>query len=356
MKIFLVSLLMCAALLGEEREESSYEGSVRRSMEGLGIKVDGLSFQQEGTSSIVKIKRKEKLIGYYSIEAVWEPAKVEVPEGVTKIEFGYGKEGPALITITDKEAISLWLSAYSKYTEKAKYYFNVTTLTEDAGFPEKREGYGMIGGCMCSLGLYLYKGDEVVAHIEGHLDKCPEIRGVGFKNEVLHALVVENMPIMKPEPRPVDPNVYDDSPFTDHEEEIKKWVLRWVETFNEDDPEKMMAFYQDGEDAKDLDMLVSIGRWHHGREEALKAYEGDAKVLDYYDSKCVDLKARWLGGNYALVSFQHHFKMKVKGQNTRLQARIRTTMTLKWIGGGWKIVQEHSSPMENVPRLVEIGE
>ncbi|SHK40850.1 hypothetical protein SAMN02745181_3747 [Rubritalea squalenifaciens DSM 18772] len=354
MKCLLVLLLFSTALLGQEDYR---EIEVPTLMKQLGLKTEGLSFRDDATDEITLITRGDKLVGYYRLETSWQPQKMKVPEGVTKILYGLGKGKANMVIVTEADELAIWLAAYQNHTEQMKASHAFVPTSPDAGFPLKRQEIAVDESEAYEMSLYFYRGEEEVLAMKAGLEMYEEM-GANLRNPVLYALLNDQMP--RPEIAPVPqnefkkPDEYNGMPFEDNEGRIKEWFKGWVQTFNEDDPKKMMAFYDDGEDSANLDMLVSVGRWHHGREEARKAYEGDAEVLDYYDSQAVDLKVRYLGGNYALVSFQHHFKYKVKEDGRKFQVKIRTTMTLKWLNGNWKIVQEHSSPMENVPYVVEI--
>ncbi|WP_269541740.1 nuclear transport factor 2 family protein [Cerasicoccus fimbriatus] len=62
----------------------------------------------------------------------------------------------------------------------------------------------------------------------------------------------------------------------------------------------------------------------------------------------------WTEGDTALVSFEHFFKYYVRPDKSRWQIHIRTTMPLRREGDGWKIIQEHSSPIQDIPRATRI--
>jgi len=140
------------------------------------------------------------------------------------------------------------------------------------------------------------------------------------------------------------------SVYAEEESLVKERVDAWVETFNENDPEGMADFY---EDTEDLDMLVSAGLWHRGIREVKKAYENDKKYWEYYDSNAKKRHIRVLE-NMALVSFEHRFKLRSLEKDLNLQIHIRTTMTMRKIDSEWKIVSEHSSPINGIDRVREI--
>jgi ketosteroid isomerase-like protein len=132
---------------------------------------------------------------------------------------------------------------------------------------------------------------------------------------------------------------------------VKDRVNTWVATFNENDPEAMVDFY---EDTEDLDMLVSAGLWHRGIGEVRKAYQKDKENWKYHDSNSRNLRIRNLG-EVALVSFEHRFKLSSMHEDLGLQIHIRTTMTLRKVGSEWKIVSEHSSAIDGIERVTVIA-
>lgn len=136
------------------------------------------------------------------------------------------------------------------------------------------------------------------------------------------------------------------------EGEVKSRVEAWVATFNDNDPKAMVDFY---ENTEDIDMLVSAGLWHHGIDEIANAYKEDKKHWNYYDSNLKNLHVRNLGA-FAVVAFEHLFKLRSLHEDLNLQIHIRTTMTLRKIGSDWKIVSEHSSAIHGIERATVITE
>jgi len=56
----------------------------------------------------------------------------------------------------------------------------------------------------------------------------------------------------------------------------------------------------------------------------------------------------------ALISFIHKFKFAVRKEAKHIRVHIRTTGTLLKTKEGWKIINEHSSPIQGVDRYKEV--
>ena len=84
-------------------------------------------------------------------------------------------------------------------------------------------------------------------------------------------------------------------------------------------------------------------------------YHHDMKAIHFYDSKSEEMKHRMLG-DVAVVSFIHKFKYLIRETGERYRIHIRTTATLRKDKGSWKIVSEHSSPIQGIERAVMIEE
>lgn len=131
-----------------------------------------------------------------------------------------------------------------------------------------------------------------------------------------------------------------------NEASVRKFVSDWSESFNRNDPDRISAFYENDER---VEMLVSKGLTVRGRQAIAESYEQDMKGVRFYDSEIQALKLRVFEKS-ALVSFVHRFKYEVRGEGTRLQIHIRTTMALHHTEAGWRIAMEHSSAIHGVER------
>ena len=132
---------------------------------------------------------------------------------------------------------------------------------------------------------------------------------------------------------------------------VRQVMNAWVGSFNENDPKKITSFYEKDER---VDMFVSKGLSLRGFEDIATSYTQDMKTVRFYDSKSHKMKIR-VFDKTALVSFIHRFKYEILGDGSHRQIHIRTTITLRETKDGWRIVQEHSSPIRGVERERIIG-
>lgn len=129
-------------------------------------------------------------------------------------------------------------------------------------------------------------------------------------------------------------------------------VADWAATFNKNDPELLCDFY---DQSGDLQVIISSGVRYRGYDAVKKAYADDHEVVRFYESEPVEISARNLGDT-AIVAFEHKLKVRFLDDNTRWQVHVRTTSVLKRMGGEWKIVLEHSSPIHGIERKIQIQE
>lgn len=127
-------------------------------------------------------------------------------------------------------------------------------------------------------------------------------------------------------------------------------IEKWAATFDKNDAERLSAFYDRSDE---LEVVVSAGVRHHGFEALKKAYVDDFEAVHFYDSHIIKPSTRILGDT-AIVTFEHKFKVRFKEDQSRWQIHIRTTTVLKRMEGAWKIVLEHSSPIEGIERYTGI--
>ncbi|WP_309397845.1 YybH family protein [Cerasicoccus maritimus] len=134
------------------------------------------------------------------------------------------------------------------------------------------------------------------------------------------------------------------------DDSARAFVLDWVAAYNRNDPALMAGFY--AEDPR-VTVMVSVGQTFRGYQAIAELYRSDMQVVEFYDSYAKELQV-WTEGDTALVSFEHFFKYYVRPDKSRWNIHIRTTMTLRRDGDGWKIIQEHSSPIQGIPRATRI--
>lgn len=130
------------------------------------------------------------------------------------------------------------------------------------------------------------------------------------------------------------------------EANVQRIMDAWVESFNENDPEKISAFYEMDER---VEMLVSNGLALRGHKAISNSYARDMKGVRFFDSESRKMKIR-VFDQTALVSFVHRFKYEILADGTARQVHIRTTTTLRHTNDGWLIVMEHSSPIHGIER------
>lgn len=130
----------------------------------------------------------------------------------------------------------------------------------------------------------------------------------------------------------------------------KEFVKSWAAALAKNDPKHHMTFY-DMDDR--LEVIISSGTRLEGYDAVKEAYNKDQETVRFYDSKAKDITIRQLG-DVALVSLEHQFKVRSLADDTRWRVHIRTTLVLHRFDGEWKIVQEHSSPIQGIDRYKQI--
>lgn len=128
---------------------------------------------------------------------------------------------------------------------------------------------------------------------------------------------------------------------------VRRHMNEWVESYNKNDPKAISAFYELDERAE---MLVSNGLSLRGHKEISASYVRDMKAVRFYDSKSQKMSVR-VFDKTALVSFIHRFKYEILRDGTHCEVHIRTTTTLRQTKNGWRIVMEHSSPIQGIERV-----
>lgn len=131
------------------------------------------------------------------------------------------------------------------------------------------------------------------------------------------------------------------------DEGVKKFIKNWAEAFNKNDTEKHVEFYDQSDKTE---MVISAGMRHKGIKEIRTAYEKDQKEIRYSDSS-IKIKSIRVLGETALISFEHKFRINVISDKSKWQVHIRTTTVLHKIKNQWKIVLEHSSPIQGIDRI-----
>lgn len=136
------------------------------------------------------------------------------------------------------------------------------------------------------------------------------------------------------------------------EESPSDFMKSWVAAFDKNDAEALLSYYDRSEETE---CLVSAGLWFKGFQEIKAMYEQDMGAVRFSRSRAEGMKHRLLG-EAAVVSFVHKFQYEVPETGEHYRIHIRTTATLKKDEDGWKIVSEHSSPIEGIARAEIIPE
>ena len=128
------------------------------------------------------------------------------------------------------------------------------------------------------------------------------------------------------------------------------FVKKWVGSFNENDPEKLIAFYHP---SKETEIVTSAGVQHRGLKAIQKSYRKDSRQVRFSNSTFQKMNVRLLG-TVAVVTFEHRFQVHTTSDQTDWQIHIRTSSILQQANGQWKIVHEHSSPIQGIKRFKKI--
>lgn len=127
-------------------------------------------------------------------------------------------------------------------------------------------------------------------------------------------------------------------------------VTEWVAVVNANDAAKFLSFYDDSQETV---VIVSSGRRHEGYAVLSAAFKDDLKAIRFYDSSASAMHARLLGDT-AIVTFEHRFKIEALTDGSRWQFHVQTTSVLNRLQGRWRIVMEHSSPIQGSERMTRI--
>ena len=130
----------------------------------------------------------------------------------------------------------------------------------------------------------------------------------------------------------------------------KQFIAKWASSFNENDAKALLKFYDRSEDTE---LVMSAGIRKQGYSAIQDTYKSDFKAARFTDSKITKVSERKFGET-ALLTFDHQFKLKLKQDGSRWQVHIRTSTVLGRKNGQWKILLEHSSPINGIDRHVRI--
>ncbi|MEM7234094.1 MAG: nuclear transport factor 2 family protein [Planctomycetota bacterium] len=128
------------------------------------------------------------------------------------------------------------------------------------------------------------------------------------------------------------------------------FLLDWGKRFEAGDIEKILACY---ESSKDLVTVHSVGRVIRGIEDARKYYVAGFRGIRFDSVELKKLQVKE-NGNTAWASCRFFAETSVVSNGDRYELEIFTTLVLERKKGQWKIVLEHSSTIEGVPRLKKL--
>ena len=129
--------------------------------------------------------------------------------------------------------------------------------------------------------------------------------------------------------------------------DVRRVLPAWAETWRTADIDKMMAFY---EDSRALVAVESRGVIHKGSAAVKMMYQNAFAELTW---EKVGLEEIEVGqeGNVAWATFRWKAEATAKKPPMPLAFDVRGSMVFKWDGRAWRIVQEHFSPIADVPRV-----
>ncbi len=129
-------------------------------------------------------------------------------------------------------------------------------------------------------------------------------------------------------------------------------VKAWIQAFTENDADGLLKFY---EDSADVTVVVSSGQRYQGHKELGDIYRKQFEEAQFFESTSKNLSAK-VAENSAIVHFEHLLKFRLPEDDSKWQVHIRTTIVLQLKNGKWKIIGEHSSPMNGVDRISKIDD
>lgn len=128
---------------------------------------------------------------------------------------------------------------------------------------------------------------------------------------------------------------------------VKKFVDSWTQAFIAGDTRSMMKHYADRDD---LRVTFSSGRQLSKFKAVASEYDASFKDGVFIESKLMKPVMRRVG-NAAYVHGEHQLIMRFPDDPGKYRLHVRTTLVLERIEGEWQIVLEHSSTIENIPRI-----
>ena len=136
----------------------------------------------------------------------------------------------------------------------------------------------------------------------------------------------------------------------DFEASAKSFLRSWQEAFNNNDAKKHLQLYSR---QGNLKVILAKGGKPLDYKQLVQEYEEAYDHVEFLNSK---LKFESLSAtkNIAWAVAIHETDFRDKESKRKFHLHVRTSFVLKKVRDRWRIVLEHSSPVENVPRVKEI--
>ena len=127
-----------------------------------------------------------------------------------------------------------------------------------------------------------------------------------------------------------------------------QFAKNWTGAFASNDPENLLKFYESG---PKVVVRMASGVKVVGTEKLKELYKSEFEQTKFLYSKTKNVSVRQFD-EMTILSFEHLFAFKTEEKN--FQGHVQTVMILRKSKNSWKIVDEHSSPIKDIPRLQPI--
>jgi ketosteroid isomerase-like protein len=139
----------------------------------------------------------------------------------------------------------------------------------------------------------------------------------------------------------------DEAAQDDGDKEPKQALERLADGLKRGDIDGTMACYADTDDVV---AIQSYGRQAKGAKELRKLYADTFKEVTFERVDLAELSVK-RHGDVAWATCRFSADTARKAEQDRWRLEIRTSYVLQRTAGGWKIVLEQSTPLEDVPRV-----
>ncbi len=131
---------------------------------------------------------------------------------------------------------------------------------------------------------------------------------------------------------------------------VREFLRTWQDAFNANDATAHTKLYSKKEDVL---ILLSNGRKLKGFQEIRDEYKQTYDLVEFINSKykiekiSTSKKMAWAVGI-------HEVDLREKKSKQKYRLHVRCSFVLTRAAKSWKIVLEHASPLEKIPRLTKI--